>query len=960
MQCPDAETIQSLVEGRAEEGARARIVAHAEECPTCRATLVQLMRRRTPLPRPADAELVPGNVVDRYVVEARLGAGGMGVVYAARDPELDRRVALKLLHARVLGDASATDARARLQREAQALARVSHPNVIGVHDIGTHAGQVFVAMELVDGWTLRQWLREKKRPWREIVATFLLAARGLAAAHRAGLIHRDVKPDNILIGRDGRVRVTDFGLARSLAADEGEAGAAPAGGASALTATLTQTGTTLGTPAYMAPEQHTGAPTSPRTDQFSFCVALHEALYGERPFAGDDLVTLADAIHAGQVRAAPVDTDVPGRLRKLLLRGLSADPEARWPSMDALIAALGPERTRARRLALVGVPVALVALLAAAAIPLLRHPAASAAMCKGAAHKLDGVWNAGRKHALHDAFHASGHPLAEPTWTLVEQRLDGYAGAWVAMHDDACAATRVRGEQTEQLLGLRMQCLEGRLSGLRELTTIFAHADAQVVGKALAASERLARLEGCAASAELLAPIPPPADAKTAAAVAEVRASLARGRVQLDAGKFDDSRAIARAALAESRALAYAPLEAEVHILLALQDNLAGDMKAAEPELRQAVKLAEMGFHDRAKAEAQVVLVATLAWLGRHNDALEWAEYAQAVLARLGGDAELEANLAENVAVVFSSMHRFSDATRELDKALAMRKRLFGAHSTEVAGTLALLAAVQTNQGLHEQARATTLEAMALWKDIYGAEHPTVAQTLFGLSTDALVRGEYAQAIDYQQQGIAVLERTLGADDPQLAYAYIDLGAPFELAERREDALASYRKGIALIDGRGETTPLLCDALEAVGAIALDLGRPADALAAFTRALTVAEQLGEPAATMLAIARTGVGKSYLELGRAKEALAPLEQALAWRLAQEDVPPNQLGGNRFALARALWQAGGDRARARTLASTAGDDFRRSAASFAGQPGALAAAHDKQLAHAAEVDAWRREH
>jgi tetratricopeptide (TPR) repeat protein len=961
MTCPDAEVIQSLVEGRAEPEVRARLVAHAEECSTCRATLVQLMRRRTPLPRPADAELAPGAIVDRYIVEERLGAGAMGVVYAARDPELDRRVALKLLHARALGDATATDARARLQREAQALARVSHANVIAVHDIGTHAGQVFVAMELVEGGTLRQWLRERERDWREILATFLAAGRGLAAAHRAGLVHRDIKPDNLLIARDGHVRVTDFGLARAFAEEvEGAHDPEVAPVASALTATLTQTGATVGTPAYMAPEQHVGGPTSARTDQFSFCVALYEALYRERPFAGEDLAALAQAIHAGAVRPAPAGSRVPARLRKVLLRGLATDPEARFPSMDALMAKLAPDRTRLRRLVLAGVALALAALVTALAIPLWRRPGASAPLCRGAPERLVGVWDPARQRALHDAFAASGHPLAPAVATQVTRRLDAYAGAWVAMHEQACRATRVRGEQTEALLGLRMQCLDDRLARLRELTSIFAHADALVVGKAIAASEHLAHLEGCANTAELLAPVPPPTDPATAAGVAEVRTSLARAHVLFDAGKYGESRELARAALARSLALGYPPLAAETHILMARHESLAGDLAAAEADLREAVKQAEIGRHDRAKAEAEILLVAALAWLGRTGDAHEWAEVAAAVLARLGGDAELEAALAENLSVVWAKEKRFDDAHRELARALALRKQLFGARSSEVAGTLALLAATQSNQGHLDEARATNLEAMALWKELYGEEHPTAAQALFGLSTDALTRGDYAAAIDYQEQGLALLEHLLGPDDPQLAYGYIDAGVAYELAGRKDDAISAYRKGIAIVDARGEVTPLLCDALENLGAVSLDLGRAAEALEAFTRAAAIAARLGEGSTEALVIARTGVGKSLVALDRPAEAIAPLEQALAWRLAQAEVPPNQLGGNRFALARALWSTPRARARARELATAAQADFERSAASFAGKPGPLALAHDQQLAHAAEVAAWRKAH
>ena len=319
--CPDADTFSAFADETLSATRRADLVAHADTCDRCRALLVELIRGRAAAAAPAeiaqlptiDAAAIsdtlaasgdatqasgsrgavaaiaipPGASIDRYRVEARLGAGGMGVVYAAHDPELDRPVAVKLLHARALGDSHATDARVRLMREAQAVAKISHPNVIAVHDIGTWKpdgdgdapGQVFVAMELVDGWNLRQWCAERPRAWREVLRAYLAAGRGIEAAHAVGLVHRDIKPDNILIGRDGRIRVTDFGMARvDPASIRPRSGEANKPRQEALSTPLTQTGAVLGTPAYMAPEQHAGAPTDARTDQFSFCVALWEAL----------------------------------------------------------------------------------------------------------------------------------------------------------------------------------------------------------------------------------------------------------------------------------------------------------------------------------------------------------------------------------------------------------------------------------------------------------------------------------------------------------------------------------------------------------------------------------------------------------------------------------------------------------------------------------------------------------
>jgi hypothetical protein len=306
------------------------------------------------------SDLDRGDQVGRYLILSRLGAGGMGVVYAAYDPELDRKLAIKLLHVQS-GASRATQGRERLLREAQAMAQLTHPNVIAVHDVGTLGDRVFVAMEFVEGRTLEDALPEASEGWRGVLELFLPAGRGLAAAHSAGLIHRDFKPENVMVGDDGRVRVLDFGLARAQQQREEtpvlEELPPSASRSRASSARLTQTGAVMGTPAYMAPEQHLGLSTTAATDQFSFCVALHEALFGERPFPGETLAALAFNVTEGRRRGAPKASTVPGWLRRAVNRGLDVDPERRWPSMEALLTALEHFRVleqRRRRLLIAG------------------------------------------------------------------------------------------------------------------------------------------------------------------------------------------------------------------------------------------------------------------------------------------------------------------------------------------------------------------------------------------------------------------------------------------------------------------------------------------------------------------------------------------------------------------------------------------------------------------------------
>jgi serine/threonine protein kinase len=341
------------------------------------------------------AQLPRGSTIGRYLVIALIGKGGMGEVYAAYDPELNRKVAIKLFRAQRAEGADPSEGRARLLREAQAIARLSDPHVVVIYDVGTFDDRVFLAMEFIDGYTLGYWLHAAPRTWREIVATFVAGGRGLASAHRAGIVHRDFKPENVMMTHDGKIRVMDFGLARTIEQDgvardlsttaslRPRPGAAPQfssdanqdqlstrdlsprqlTGALPIESSLTMTGALIGTPAYMAPEQFTGDTIDARTDQFSFCVALYEALYGTRPFAGDSLPALTANVTAGRVRPPPASARVPGWLRRVLLRGLRADRTQRYPSMEALLAALShdPARTSRNWTALVAVAALLVA-----------------------------------------------------------------------------------------------------------------------------------------------------------------------------------------------------------------------------------------------------------------------------------------------------------------------------------------------------------------------------------------------------------------------------------------------------------------------------------------------------------------------------------------------------------------------------------------------------------------------
>src|SRR6185437_14158091 len=406
-----------------------------------------------------------------------------------------------------------------------------HPNVVVVFDVGTFEEKVFIAMEFVDGNTVTYWLEQKPRTWREILNVFIAAGRGLIAAHEKGLVHRDFKPDNVMVGKDGQVRVMDFGLARQMGAKPVKQerarpvtpsrGSVPIGSGTLpieqgtlvlntsentngsggvqtsvsglFDARLTRTGAMMGTPAYMAPEQFFGANTDARTDQFSFCVALYEALYGERPFAGKKLSELTANVVQGTVREATAGTKVPFWVRRILLRGLRSAASERYPTMGELLEALGRDPRATRKKWAVGA--AVVALPLVVGLGVWRGVANQQAVCDGAAERLAGTWEihgpdqpeGPRQSQIHAAFLRTGKSYAADVYETVSRALTNYAQSWANMYKETCQATSVRHDQSPEVLDLRMSCLQERLAGFRALTDVFSEATGEVVENAVSA-----------------------------------------------------------------------------------------------------------------------------------------------------------------------------------------------------------------------------------------------------------------------------------------------------------------------------------------------------------------------------------------------------------------------------------------------------------------------------------------
>ncbi len=422
----------------------------------------------------------------------------------------------------------------------------------------------------------------------------------------------------------------------------------------ALEADLTQTGAMLGTPAYMAPEQFAAKAGDARTDQFSFCVALYESLYGERPFEGKSFMALMASVSRGVVREAPSGTKVPSWIRKIVLRGLSPAAEARHPSMTSLLDALERDPSVAHRrwaMSTATVLLAVGVLFGAARSLQARHTP-----CDGGALKLSGVWEpegstTPRKAAIHAAFIATGKSYAERTFETVRRALDKYTSQWTSTYTEACVATAVRGEQSAEVLDLRMSCLQGRLDSVKALTDLFAHADGNTIEKAGSAVDALGDLDRCSDLAVLRAVVKPPDDPATKARVELLKPRLARVKALTDAGHISEALALARPLADEARAIGYLPLTAQALRRLAEVNKARGGLET-EALAAEAIWAAQAGGDDEIVAETAIFQTFVVANMrGDKKQVQLWSELADSTLRRLGGHELWRAWLINNEAV---------------------------------------------------------------------------------------------------------------------------------------------------------------------------------------------------------------------------------------------------------------------------------------------------------------------
>ncbi len=791
--CLTEDAAIAYVHGRLTGDALAGAQAHLDRCTDCGRMIEQVGLARTvsgrhrdpgvapptnaPPPEAAFATTLPsskrdnslprGTGIGRYVLLRRLGEGGMGVVYAAYDPELDRKVAIKLLRDDVHDPTHAEAHRSRLLREAQALARLSHPNVIVVHDVGTFGTQVFMAMEFVEGQTVGGWLREGKRSWREVVELFRLAGRGLAAAHAAGLVHRDFKPENVILGKDGRVRVMDFGLARSTDPNEPSISGVRAMLTSttdlrrsdALGEPLTDAGTFLGTPGYMAPEQHHGGEVDARTDQFSFCVALYEALYGERPFAGQTTAALGLAVGQGMVKEPPRDSSVPGWIRKLLLRGLAVRPSDRFPSMEALLLALSPP---SRRLSRRKVALIVASAVAALSVAYVFSQSARVKMCQDREGDELSMFDATARTKLAAAFMATGARNWEADFARAAKQLERHLGELGVQRDSACEALR-SSTATSARLASRMRCIDRQAELVRALLSQLGSADAVAVERATDAVYGLPSPATCSAREAWRSAPGWPDDRVRSDRATNLSQKLAKARALQLLGRAEDALSVARAVHAEAEAGGYEPIKAEALLRVGALQSQLELRESAQSTLYEAIWSGEAARHDQVVAEAWVQLVDVVGVKrGFEEQGLQCVRHAEAAIRRLGGAPDLEVHLAEVHARLQEKRGLHAQALASREVAL---ERAAAADAEHPRTGDAMDAVAKSLEHLHRYAEAAQKrqQAVELLSRLRGESHSSLRDSLFAFGRDLLSSEQPARAVAPLERALALGERTLPA-----------------------------------------------------------------------------------------------------------------------------------------------------------------------------------------------------
>jgi eukaryotic-like serine/threonine-protein kinase len=892
-----------------------------------------------------------GSRVGRYVVLDEIGRGGMGRVLRAYDPKLQREVALKLVHHGGLG----REATVRLVAEARAMAKLSHPNVVSVYDVeelGT--GDVVVVMEFVPGTTLQEWLQaEPRRRWLDVIRVFEAAGRGLAAAHAAGLLHRDFKPANVLLARDGQVLVADFGLAKRTGVEEDTSERAGCTDPS-TDPSLTQDGMVLGTPRYMAPEQHHGVSVGPPADQYALCVSLWEALCGDPPFSGEDVLP---AKLGGPPSWPAAASTVPKPIVEAIRRGLEPSVDRRWPDIESLLAALAhdPGRRRRRRTAFAGG----LGLLTLGGLGWYAWATDRAQRCAGASDHLAGLWNDGRRNDMQRAFMELDARHAADAWARTRTSLDAYADTWVEMHTEACEATTLRGEQSTEALDLRMACLYRARIEFAAAIEVLVTADADAVLRAHEVTGGLPPLERCGDVAALRADVepPPPEDAP---AVEVARTLLAEAKALREAGRVSDARLRVDDAQARLVDVGYEPVQSEVSLTLAAILEHMGQYQRSEAAYIEALERAArwrqweimrtaatqlvyvVGYHQRrmddalryhplarglaradrlAEARVHNVLGIVLKAQGKYAEAE--LEHRQALELReneLGPGHPDTASSRNNLANLLYLQGKYPEAELEHRQALAVLETALGVDHPRAATSLDNLANALAAQGKLLEAESAHRRALEVRESVYGLDHPQVAQSRNNLALVLFGLGRYVESETEHRRVLSFREATLGTEHPLVASSRNNLAIVLHARGAHEEAEVEHRRALAIREATlGPEHPDVALSRHNLANLLFTLGRPAEAEAEHRRALAIREAVLPPDHPDLAQSRSNL--AAVLIGRKTQEAVELAEAAWARRQRDDIPEEHRADTAFVLARALWRSStqeGIRGRAEALA------------------------------------------
>ena len=880
----------------------------------------------------------------------------MGVVYEAFDDRLARRVAIKTIDLHRVG----TRGRDRARREARALACLSHPNVVQVFEVGDGwlqgidiAPTLFLVMEYVEGLTLRRWHEAKSRSWREVLEVYRQVAAGLVAAHDKGLVHRDFKPDNAIIGSDGRVRVLDFGLACAQrdSTSRNVGSSAPEG-----SDLITEDGVVMGTPAYMAPEQFLGKPLDARTDQFALCVSLFEALHGQRPFEGPTRLALLDAITDGRVSSPPGDRGVPRWLLAALRRGLQVDPADRFPDLRALLAALEPPRA-ARRWVALGLMAAVVGTGAWTIAP-------SAQACsEAAARQWQAVWSPTRRDAVKDALARVSVPYAEHSSARAIEMLDDYGTGWIAEHTAACAAAATPGPSSVEP---RTTCLDAGRRRFDALADALSEADVTVAEHAIQAASELPPVARCADQPRGFDPSP--SDPQQARDAEAVRADLDRVVTRYHTGQHAAAHELAVTVNQRAEPLDDRLLYAEAGFWLGHTQDAMGEYEAAAQTLRRAFFEAREARNDSLAAQIATQLVFAEGYrLDHHQAADTWARHARAGLERIGGDPLLEPRLHMATAHVEAARGRYEAARAGYERAREGFVAQHGPDDPIVAMALSNLAIAEQLHGSYEAALNHSVQALEIQQELLGPAHPEIARVRDNLGAiymstgrldDALAqfeaslaivkgqfdsnhrsvlttrsniaavywqKGDFDRALEQQREIVERLQRSRGDDDPEVASALSNMAGSLLQLGRRTEARSTLRRALAIYEHQlPPDHPQLGQTLHNLAVIEFELDDDA-ALGHGQRALAIRQQRLPPLHYDRSASHSVLASILESRGELRAAREAARMAMEIRELGTIPSVGFLASARMKVARLSWEIGDDRAEAVALARRAHEEF-----------------------------------